>query len=914
MIEIRSALDFKTPSVIHGLTVVGDPVSRDPATVTTVVGQIVARVKRPVTSLRAEHALARVRIFSILAAIFPLFWALVPLGLLFVSPTELMNDPLYVLLYSRSFGMQIFWSGVLVSLFFPYCRALGQLTTRSMTLRPIEEAIPVITPESQARTRKPSTLAIDDHVDPHAARLVASALFLARERGHRAVRPVHVVLEALQTAKGRQFLRRSGVHAEALIARLERLLSGEPAGGETGCDALSYAILHAAFLEAYRERLPLIGVLELLTGALRMDDRLQEVLLDLGITLEDASHIAAWVRFEAALVGTMRLTHALAGSKPKGHMDMAFTARPTPLTDSLTTDFTYQARLGKMGPLLGRDETLGDIFRILHGEMGNVLLVGDPGCGKTEILRGIAQQMAAEDVPDLLKDKRCLCLDPGSLIAGADGVGTIEARVKQMIREITRAGNILLVIEDIHHLLGAGSTRSSEDAGSMLMNALSQHELTVIATTTTQEFSQYVQPRGAFLRRFQVVRVTEMDRAGTLRVLEAGVPSLERRHRVFVGFGALASTYELCDRYLPDRRFPDKAIRILEEACSYARQQRGAGASVGREDVAKIISGKTRSLVTAISDVEADELLLIEESLRRRVVGQDEAIHAIGSALRRARTGLRRTDRPIATLFFLGPTGVGKTETAKAIAALSFGASTGFSTGGEDRMIRLDMSEYQTPESLEKLLGTNGKTSPFLDAVRRCPAHLLLLDEFEKASPDVLNIFLQLFEDGRLTDGRGETVSFTEALIIATSNLGSMRVHKGIADGRTLDEIRDEILHEELLHKLRPEMVNRFDRIILFRPLTMTDMNPIVGLQLRNLSEALERQGLYFQALPEAIHDLAKRGYDPLFGARGLRRLIQDTVEDEVAKLLLQGRAKRRDTIIVGSHGAIAVRAAEMLA
>ncbi|EKD76274.1 MAG: hypothetical protein ACD_43C00167G0002 [uncultured bacterium] len=534
------------------------------------------------------------------------------------------------------------------------------------------------------------------------------------------------------------------------------------------------------------------------------------------------------------------------------------------------------------------------------------MLLGDPGVGKSTILEGIAELMTAEDVPEALQDKRLVVTDPGALIAGAGNIGGLESRMENIIQEIVQAGNVIWCIEDIHTLLGAGSTGSSIDIGKILMNYISQGYLKVIGTSTTKEYEKLIEPHEAFNRRFQQVKIKELAPQDAILVLEGRAPFVEGKHGVFFTYQALADCVNLTERYIKDRHLPAKALDVMIEAAILAREQAGKVTLVTKDHVAQIIAEKTNVAVTSITASESEKLLHLEKYLHECVIGQDEAIVAIAKALRRAREDVRDLTRPIASLLFMGPTGVGKTETAKAIAKVYF--------GDEQRMIRVDMSEYDTPESIAKLIGVSGQPGTLTAAIRQKPFSIVLLDEIEKAHRDILNIFLQVMEDGRLTDGSGYTADFTNAMLIATSNAATAEIQKLYDQGLTPEKIQNELLENNLLKQwFTPEFINRFDHVAVFTPLTPEELLQIAELLLKKLAAAMLEKGLTLRWTPEAAVELVKLGYHPQFGARPLRRVIQDRVQDAVAQLLLRQKLSRRDVIELQAGGALKVYKAEQI-
>jgi ATP-dependent Clp protease ATP-binding subunit ClpA/peptidoglycan/xylan/chitin deacetylase (PgdA/CDA1 family) len=542
-----------------------------------------------------------------------------------------------------------------------------------------------------------------------------------------------------------------------------------------------------------------------------------------------------------------------------------------------------------------------EAFRVVEAGEQSVLLVGDYGVGKKSIVNGIAQKMVEEDVPDRLKDKRLVRLNTSSLLAGTTPAGAVE-RLITMMNEIARAGNIILYINNIQELMGvsAGGEGQSLDVADTLAEYLSKKAFLTIAITTTEAYAQSI-TNSNFSNIFTSVEIKEMDENQAIQVLESKVGYLEYKQQVFFSYAAIAQAVKLAKRFLHDTYLPGNALEVISEAASLVHTKKGANALVTLEDVAAVVSQKTNIPVTSVSTDESTKLLHLEEELHKRVIGQDEAVTLVANALRRARAEIRSTTRPIANFLFLGPTGVGKTELAKTIAAVYF--------GGENRMIRLDMSEYQDKSAIYRLIGTPGdKGSGILtEAVRRNAFTLVLLDELEKADKDVLNLFLQVMDDGRLTDSTGRVVDFTNVILIATSNAGTSYVAEQLKQGLSTDAIKDRLLHGELGSYFKPEFLNRFDGIVLFKPLEHEDIKRIAELMLKRVASDLEKKGIELQVEPEALEFFATVGFDPEFGARPLRRALEERVENKLAELVLSKQLQRRSVVVLGQGGEMRV-------
>ncbi len=576
------------------------------------------------------------------------------------------------------------------------------------------------------------------------------------------------------------------------------------------------------------------------------------------------------------------------------------------------TNLTLLATDDKIDPVVGREQEIERVIQILgRRTKNNPVLIGEPGVGKTALAEGLAQRIISQDVPELLRDKQVISLDLGQLVAGTRFRGEFEERLKQVMAEVRQAGNIILVIDEVHTLVGAGSAEGGMDAANLLKPALARGELQCIGATTLDEYREYIERDAALERRFQPVMVEEPTVEDTIEILRGLRSRYESHHRLVISDEAVTAAAQLSDRYISDRYLPDKALDLIDEAGSRVRlrhsQQAEANPTVSAEDIAQVVSAWTGVPVNRLSESESLQLLKLEETLHQRVIGQREAVTAVARAIRRSRVGLRSPHRPIASAIFCGPTGVGKTELTKALAASIFGS--------EEAMIRLDMSEYMESQSVSKLIGSPpgyvgyGEGGQLTEAVRRQPYTVVLFDEIEKAHPDVFNLLLQLLEDGRLTDSQGRVVNFTNTLIIMTSNLGARAIEKRgtglgfFASDLDLAEAQynrtREQVNEALKQSFRPEFLNRLDEIIVFQQLTRDEVKQIAELLLANVEERLKEQDLQLE-VSEAFKDrLVTEGYDPSYGARPLRRAVSRLVEDNLAEAILSGEIQSGDTAIL---------------
>jgi ATP-dependent Clp protease ATP-binding subunit ClpC len=640
----------------------------------------------------------------------------------------------------------------------------------------------------------------------------------------------------------------------------------------------------------------------------------------------------------------------------------------TPTLDEFGSNLTQMASEGKLDPVVGRQKEIERVIQILgRRTKNNPVLIGEPGVGKTAIAEGLAQRIANDDVPDILEDKRVVTLDIGLLVAGTKYRGEFEERLKKIMDEIRSAGNVILVIDEVHTLIGAGAAEGAIDAANILKPALARGELQCIGATTLDEYRKHIERDAALERRFQPVMVGEPTVDETIEILRGLRERYEQHHKLKISDEALEAAAKLSDRYISDRYLPDKAIDLIDEAGSRVRlinsqlppaakeldkelrqvlkekddavrsqnfdragelrdremeikaeiraiaQSKKTDTAEGEmpvvveEDIAHIVASWTGVPVNKLTESESEKLLHMEDTLHQRLIGQDEAVRAVSRAIRRARVGLKNPNRPIASFIFSGPTGVGKTELTKALAAYFFGS--------EDAMIRLDMSEYMERHTVSKLIGSPpgyvgyNEGGQLTEAVRRRPYTVVLFDEIEKAHPDVFNMLLQILEDGRLTDAKGRTVDFKNTLLIMTSNIGSKVIEKGggglgfefsteDASESQYNRIRS-LVNEELKQYFRPEFLNRLDEIIVFRQLKKEEIKEIADIMLRDVFKRLQDQGITLEVTERFKDRLVDEGYNQSYGARPLRRAIMRLLEDSLAEEILAGRIKNGDVAVV---------------
>jgi len=787
-----------------------------------------------------------------------------------------------------------------------------------------------------------------------ARRVLTIAQEEARNLNHSYIGTEHILLGLVREEEGvaARVLTNLGIGLGKVRSAVEFIIGrGEkPGSGETGLTPRAKKVIELAIDEARQMGHNYIGTEHLLLGLLREGEGVASSVLDsFGITLERA-------RAETQ--------HILTQGTPKARLTRS-TSR-TPALDQLGIDLTAAARAGKLDPVIGRHKEIERLIQILSRRTkNNPALIGEPGVGKTAIVEGLAHRIVSGDVPETLEDRRLIALDMGSLVAGTKYRGEFEERLKKIIDEIKTAANCVIFIDEFHTMVGAGAAEGAVDAANILKPSLARGELQCIGATTLDDFRKYVERDAALERRFQPVLVEEPSVDETMEILRGIKERYEEHHRLKISDEALNTAANLAARYIPDRFLPDKAIDLVDEAASRVRirhrtmpvtlkqikeqldnvrkdkedalatqeydlagqlreqeaqlEERGKQAEeewrdeqeqeevvVKKEDIAEVVSMWTGVPVVQLADDETSRLLNMEEVLHKRIIGQDEAINAIAKAIRRARAGLKDPRHPIGNFIFLGPTGVGKTELARTLAEFMFGS--------EDTLIRLDMSEFMEKFAVSRLVGAPpgyvgyDEGGQLTEAVRRKSYSCILLDEIEKAHPDVFNLLLQIFDDGHLTDAKGRRVDFRNSVIIMTSNIGAEDILKTTTIGFTSrsDETKTreqayERMKENLLDKLkkafRPEFLNRIDDTVVFRSLTKEQIRAIVDLMLATVSQQLSEKEIKLQVTDAAKDFLGEKGYDEIYGARPLRRVIQTMVEDKLSEAVLREEFKVFDRI-----------------
>ncbi|MBE3575212.1 MAG: ATP-dependent Clp protease ATP-binding subunit [Firmicutes bacterium] len=802
-----------------------------------------------------------------------------------------------------------------------------------------------------------------------AERVIFLAQEEARRLNHNVVGTEHILLGLVREGDGiaARALQNLNIRLDDVRAEVENLIGrgDQPVMGKINFTPRAKRVMELALDEARMLGHNYIGTEHILLGLIREEEGVAaQVLRNLGADLDRVR--AQVVALLGGGVPGMQ-PGAMGGGPVQGPAAGPAGARGrtrTPTLDHFGRDLTDLARQGKLDPVIGRQREIERVIQILSRRTkNNPVLIGEPGVGKTAIVEGLAQKIVENNVPEVLAGKRVVTLDMGALVAGSKFRGEFEERLKKVMDEIRQAGNVILFIDEMHTIIGAGAAEGAIDASNILKPALARGELQTIGATTVDEYRKHVEKDPALERRFQPIMVGEPTPEEALAILEGLRDRYEAHHRVKITDEALKAAVRLSDRYVSDRFLPDKAIDLIDEASSRVRlraletppeikeleekigvlrsekeeaikneefekaarlrdqeqslenqlaakkadweKKKGQSvAVVDEEAVAEVTASWTGIPVSRLAETEAEKLLKLEDVLHKRVIGQDEAIGAVARAIRRARAGLKDPKRPIGSFIFLGPTGVGKTELARALAEALFGS--------EDAMIRLDMSEYMERHTVSRLVGSPPgyvgyeEGGQLTEKVRRRPYSVVLFDEIEKAHPDVFNALLQVLEDGRLTDAKGRTVDFRNTVIILTSNVGAQDIHRATAIGfRAGDEEKDEYkrmkdkVMEGLRHTFRPEFLNRIDEIIVFHALNQEQIRRIVDLMLGEVKKRLSEQGIQVEVTDTARDLLAEKGFDREFGARPLRREIQRLVENPLAEALLQGHFHPGDTIRV---------------
>ena len=801
-----------------------------------------------------------------------------------------------------------------------------------------------------------------------ARRALTRAQEEAQRFGHNYIDTEHILLGLVgeEDSVAGRVLANLGVMPNKVRAAVEFVVGrGErTAVGEVGLTPRAKRVIELAVDEARRLNHSYIGTEHLLLGLLReREGAAVGVLESFGVTFDKAQ-----AEINNLLSQGISQSRAVARSTTR-----------TPILDQLGIDLTAAARAGKLDPIVNRNNEIERVVQILsRRRKNNPALIGEPGVGKTAIVEGLAHRIVSGEVPDTLQGKRLVTLDIGLLVAGTKYRGEFEERLKKVIDEIKNSGNCVIFVDELHTIVGAGAAEGAVDASNILKPSLARGELQCIGATTLDDYRKYVEKDAALERRFQPVTVAEPTVEETVEILRGIKSRYEEHHRLTISDDALKAAASLAARYIPDRFLPDKAIDLMDEAASRVRIRRGVvpiGLTEARraleavrkdkeaaisakeyeyaaelrdrevqlmekistmeqkwqaeqeqekpvvteEDIAEVVSMWTGVPVVRLTVDETSRLLQMEEALHRRIIGQDEAIGIVSKAVRRARAGLKGTRRPIGNFIFLGPTGVGKTELVRALAEFMFGS--------EDAMIRLDMSEFMERHTVARLVGAPPgyvgyeEGGQLTEAVRRKPYCVILLDEIEKAHPDVFNILLQIFDDGHLTDAKGRRVDFRNSIIVMTSNVGAKHIRSGVTIGfasRSDEEKHRQTEHEKMKEKVLaelkntflPEFLNRIDGVVVFHSLSKEQIRQIVDLMLSEVSNSLVHKGMKLEVTDAAKDFLSEKGYDPTFGARPLRRVIQNEVEDRLSEALLRGEFRSGDTLVVDYDGGkIVIRA-----
>ena len=787
---------------------------------------------------------------------------------------------------------------------------------------------------------------------------------LAQGFGHNYIGTEHILYGLVKEGSGvaSQVLNMQKITAENVVEEIEVLIGkGDKSQnrGEIGFTPRSKRVIENAFLEARKLGSEFIGTEHLLIGIMREGDSVAvRIMMDLNVNPQKLYNEIVKVINEDENAG-------VSDKQPKGKARGSYNQTPT--LNQYGTDLTKKATEGKLDPVIGRKDEIQRVIQILSRRTkNNPCLIGEPGVGKTAVAEGLAERIIAEDVPEMLKNKRVVSLDIASMVAGAKYRGDFEERIKKCLEEVKKAGDVILFIDEVHTIVGAGSAEGAVDAANILKPLLARGEVQVIGATTLNEYRKYIEKDSALERRFSPVTVGEPTNEETIEILKGIRDRYEAHHNVKITDEAIKAAVELSTRYINDRFLPDKAIDLVDEAASRVKMrtytqpdtlkkleeeisamnkekddaikvqdfEKAAGlrdkinvekeklqkekekweskntksiTTLTEEDIAEVVASWTGVPVKKLTQTENEKLRNLEQTLHQRVIGQNEAVDAVAKAIRRGRVGLKDPNRPIGSFLFLGPTGVGKTELSKALAESLF--------GNEDAMIRIDMSEYMEGHSVSKLIGSPpgyvgfDEGGQLTEKIRRKPYSVILFDEIEKAHPDVMNMLLQILDDGRLTDAQGRTVNFKNTVIIMTSNIGARLITDKTTLGFSAKDKKDESQKEyetikkdvmgELKKQFRPEFINRIDEIIVFHKLNDEDIKQIIDIMLNQVTKRMAEKSYKFEIDNSVKELIAKKGVDTDYGARPLKRAIQNILEDKIAEEILDGNIKPNKKAVI---------------
>ena len=791
---------------------------------------------------------------------------------------------------------------------------------------------------------------------------------IALELGHSYIGTEHILYGLIKEGAGvaAKVLENQDVTEDKIIEKIKELIGTEEPKEETlGFTPRTKRVIENAFIEARKLGYNYIGTEHLLIGIMREGDSIAvRILLDLNVSIPKLYNEIVKVLNSGDINGTSETSE---GKSKKGRGSY----NSTQTLNQFGEDLTKKAEEAKLDPIIGRDKEIQRVIQILSRRTkNNPCLIGEPGVGKTAIVEGLAQKIVSGDVPEILKNKRVVTLDISGMVAGAKYRGDFEERIKKALNEVKKAGDVILFIDEIHTIVGAGSAEGAIDAANILKPLLARGEIQLVGATTLEEYRKYIEKDAALERRFSPVNVAEPTEKDTIKILQGIRDKYEAHHNVKITDDAIEAAVKMSVRYINDRFLPDKAIDLIDEAASrlrlqtytepdslkkleekieklqkdkeeavqsqkfekaaslrdeeqqvkaeYEKQQQKwknkntkSVTSVTEENIADVIASWTGIPAKKLTENENIKLKNLEKTLHERVVGQNEAVEAVAKAIRRGRVGLKDPKRPIGSFLFLGPTGVGKTELSKALAESLF--------GDENAMIRIDMSEYMEPHSVAKLIGSPpgyvgfDEGGQLTEKIRRKPYAVILFDEIEKAHPDVMNMLLQILEDGRLTDSQGRTVNFKNTVIIMTSNIGARAITDRKSLGFSSQENKEDTIKEyeqtkkevmdEAKRELRPEFINRIDEIIVFHKLNDEEISQIIDIMLNEVTKRLKDQKIEIE-IDKSVKDLiASKGIDKAFGARPLRRTIQNILEDRLAGEILDGNLKKNKLAKISADG-----------